>query len=112
MSRDHDRVARDVRRDRRLSRRPGSSVSIVPEGQVREGPLDAPSLMRHDAAVLLYGLRDKGEVFDLFLDQAEAEFALLDVLADEPDLADDQEVVEIEARIVRVIARDGGGPGT
>ena len=43
--------------------------------------------------VLLYGLTDKKEVVDLFIDQVEAEFAMLDVAADEPDLAQDLEVV-------------------
>ena len=58
--------------------------------------------------MLLYGLTDKKEVVDLFTDRVEAEFAMLDVAADEPDL--DLEVVELEARIARVVARHGSSP--
>ena len=38
--------------------------------------------------VRLYELTDKGEVVDLFTDRVEAEFAMLDVAADESDLAE------------------------
>ena len=61
--------------------------------------------------VLLYGLTDKKEVVDLFTDQVEAEFAMLDVATDLPDLAEHLEVVEIEGRIVRVVARHGWSSG-
>ena len=61
--------------------------------------------------VLLYGLTDKGDVVDLFADRVEAEFAMLDVAADLPDLAEHLEVVEIEGRIVRVVARHGWSSG-
>ena len=60
--------------------------------------------------MLLDGLTDKNELVDLFTDQVEAEFAMLDVAADEPGLAEDLEVVEIEARIGRVVARVVAGP--
>ena len=59
--------------------------------------------------VRIYGCGvDGGDVFDLFVDQVEAEFALLDVVTDEPGLAADLAVVEIEASTVRVAARAGG----
>ena len=61
--------------------------------------------------MVFYGLTDKEGVFDLFSDQVEAEFAMLDVAADLPGLAEDLKVVEIEARIVRVVARPGSSPG-
>ena len=53
----------------------------------------------------LYGLSDKINVFDVFPDEEEAQFALLDVEADDPELAEEPAVVEIEARIVRVLER-------
>ena len=61
--------------------------------------------------MLLDGLTDKNEVVDLFTERVGAEFAMLDVAADEPGLAQDLEVVEIEARIARVVARQGSSPG-
>jgi hypothetical protein len=53
----------------------------------------------------LYGLRNDGDIFDLFTDQTEAEFALLDIAADEPDLAIGRDVVELDVRVRRVVRR-------
>ena len=89
-----------------------SGHSVPPfarKGHVWIGHLDVPRLIGDDTAVVVYGLSDKGEVVDLFTDRVEAEFAMLDVAADEPDL--DLEVVELEARTVRVVARHGSPPG-
>ena len=55
--------------------------------------------------MLLYGLRNDGDIFDLFTDQTEAEFALLDIAADEPDLAIGRDVVELDVRVRRVVRR-------
>ena len=57
--------------------------------------------MGDDVAVLIYALATDGEVFDLYTDQVEAEFALLDVLADDPKLA----------RVIRPGFVGGSDPG-
>ena len=59
----------------------------------------------HHPVVRLYGLSDKTNVFDVFPDEIEARFALLDVAVDDPELAEELAVVEVEATIVRVLAR-------
>ena len=79
------------------------------KGRIRFGHLDTPALVGDDAGVPVYGLSVAAcHPFEFFGDRVEAEFALFDVVEEEPELATELAVVEIEWSSVRVVARWAG----